>query len=548
MVHEDRPAVSVASRHPSPERGRPRVSHAGAGETRPATLSHSLALLLFFVLTSLFLSQFRLPFTPIMASNDQWDFINHSARLWGGEIIYRDFYERTTPGTAVVDLVSFRLFGLKNWIPNFHLILLGVGLTWLTVSISRRILCEPAYFDLLPGLLFLAFAFLPHMEDTHRWYSCVASLAALAVVMERRTLWRLSAAGVFSGLASFFTQTQGVLLLLGLGTFLLWEGRQRRHKGKDRRQQWGCLLGAWGATVLGVHAYFIAQAGLGRFIDCVIRIPFLYLSADTSYTWHAYLSQMPRLPHWYSLPTLAQFLFIYPLLPFVYIVALLDRSRQANGYQEKTARLILLNITGLWMFAGVAAGPTHFRLCSVSAPAFIVLVCWMREHLRRGQMLAGALVIAALYFAVIQPLRMQTMPIRYLDLPRGRMAFSTWLLTEYELMRWLSSRTEAGELFMVTGDGYFLFPLALQQVGEVSGYNNTRATRPEGVQSAVAALSKYRVRFVEWPPGQSDPKFYVPEEDSLGPLREYVMKNYHLVKRFESEDANAPEEIWERNP
>src|ERR1035438_6527144 len=144
-----------------------------------------------------------MPFTPIWEANDQWDVLKDPARMWEGERIYRDFYEQTTPGVAVVDLLFFRWFGLRNWIPNLHVILLGLGLTWLVAIVSLKIFRERRFLTLLPGFLFLTFAFFPHMQDTHRWYSCAAGLAALAVVIEGKTSWRLVAAGILSGVCSF---------------------------------------------------------------------------------------------------------------------------------------------------------------------------------------------------------------------------------------------------------------------------------------------------------------------------------------------------------
>jgi hypothetical protein len=117
-----------------------------------------------------------------------------------------------------------RLFGLHNWIPYLHLVLLGFGLTWLVFVIGRAVIRGGQIFALLPGFLFLTFAFLPTMMDMHRWYSSMAVLAALAAVAKKRTRWGLVAAGVLSGLASFFTQTQGVFAVLGLQRFVLWEG------------------------------------------------------------------------------------------------------------------------------------------------------------------------------------------------------------------------------------------------------------------------------------------------------------------------------------
>ena len=517
-----------------------------AGALRRGIVGNPLPLLLFCALASLYFSHFRIPFTPIWESNDQWDVLKDPARMWEGDRIYRDFYEQTTPGTAVVDLLFFRLFGLKNWIPNLHVILLGLGLTWLVVIVSRKIFCERQFLTLLPGFLFLTFAFFPHMQDTHRWYSCAAALAALAVVTEERAFWRLAAAGVLSGVCSFFTQTQGVFVVIGLAAFLLWDGHRRVCKGRELYWQVSCLLGSFAVTVLATDGYFIWVAGLGRFLDCVVRIPVLYLSADPANTWHVYMSEMQRPAHWYNLPGLARYLLIYALVPLVYVLFTV-RYRRETASGEERVRVMLLNIMGLSLFASVALAPSYFRLCTVSPLAFVALIYWIRGEGKFRRILAGLLWISVFYLGVVFPLRAQISPTVYLPLPRGRMAFDPQSAGDYELMRWLSSQTRPGEFVLGTGKIDFIYPLALRPVDETSGYENSRATRPEWVQSAVAALERNRVRFIEWPPDSIDPNFYRPEQDYLAPLRDYVQSNYHLVRRFENPTGDELAEIWERN-
>jgi hypothetical protein len=127
------------------------------------------------------------------------------------------------------------------------------------------------------------------------------------------------------------------------------------------------------------------------------------------------------------------------------------------------------------------------------------------------------------------------------------MAFPRQSSAQYELIRWLSSRTEPGDFVLATGQLNFIYPLGLRPVDQTSGYENSRATRPEWVQSAVAALERNRVRFIEWPPDRIDPNYYHPDEDNLAPLKEYVQRNYHFVKRFENPAGDEWAEIWARN-
>ena len=371
-------------------------------------LSRPVPLLLLGALACLYLCHFRLPLTPIWLGADQWGLMWDTTRMWEGGRIYRDFIEMTPPGTEVAGLLFFRLVGLQNWIPHVHVILLGLGLTWLTVIISRKVIGKERVLALLPGLLFLTFAFLPTMTESHRWFSSVASMAGLAVLMEERTPRRLIWAGLLFGVASFFTQTQGVFAVLGVGVFLVWE---RRRGSADWRAPLGkvtCLLASFVVTVIATEAYFVWKAGLENFLYCLVRYPVQYFPAyRATASWHVYMSEIPRIPPWTQLPSLVRFLLIHALLPLVYLAAV-ARHWRARADEPETARVMLLSILGLSLFAGVAPSPSFFRLCTVSPPALIIPIFWMRRAGGLQRLVTGSLWVAALGFAVIQPARMQT--------------------------------------------------------------------------------------------------------------------------------------------
>jgi hypothetical protein len=504
--------------------------------------------LLLGALFSLYLSLFRWPFTPLWAGYDHWAIILDAVRMREGERIYRDILNVTPPGVEVVYLLVLRLFGLRNWIPNVPVILLGVGTTWLVVIISRKVIRESQWLPLLPGFLFLTVAFLPTMSDSHRWFSTAASLGALAVVMEERTRRRLVLAGVLCGTASFFTQTQGVFAVMGLAFFLFWESRTTESSRQELMGRIGCLLASFIATVVATEAYFVWKGGLEGFLDCLVRYPILYYPADRAHnSLQVYLTEIPQFPPWSHLPLLARYLFIHALVPLIYLIYLIWRRLRGASGQEGT-RLMLVNIMGLFLFASIALSPSYLRLCTVSPPALIIMTYWLRGEGKLRRFSAGLLWFIVAAFATVHPLRVQRTPVSILQLPRGPIAFSAQDSVPYQLFSWLSSQTRPGQPFFTAGEPGIFFPLALRPVDKTPGYDNTGGTRPEDVQAAVAALERNRVKLIEWPPDSYDPKFYRPEEDHLAPLKEYVQRNYHLVKRFESPGGDEFEEIWERNP
>jgi hypothetical protein len=90
---------------------------------------------------------------PVWLSGDQTVYLVNATRMLEGQIMYKDFFQFTLPGTELVYLVLFKIFGTRTWIPNGLLIVLGVSLVWLCASISKRVLRGAA--AILPGVLFI---------------------------------------------------------------------------------------------------------------------------------------------------------------------------------------------------------------------------------------------------------------------------------------------------------------------------------------------------------------------------------------------------------
>src|SRR5271154_7328896 len=93
-----------------------------------------------FTAAFLYFSLFVNGHAPLWLSGDQTIFLLNAERMLHGQVMYRDFFQFTLPGTEFVYLAFFRIFGMRAWIPNVSLILLGIGLTTCMVLISRKIL------------------------------------------------------------------------------------------------------------------------------------------------------------------------------------------------------------------------------------------------------------------------------------------------------------------------------------------------------------------------------------------------------------------------
>jgi len=437
----------------------------------------SLPLLLLGAFVLLYLSLFRLPFIPIFTGGDENLYLPNATRMMDGEMIYRDFFEFVTPGLTVVNLGFFKLFGPRAWVPHVSLILLGLGLTWLIGAISRKVLSGGAAF--LPAVLFLTYAFIFMLDDTHHWYSTLAELGAVRIVIEKRTPARLLGAGALCGLASFFMQTQGVFALVGLAIFLVWEGTKADQGWRKISRRAGYLFVSFVATVLATNAYFVWKVGLDRFLYCNVGFVFKYWTSDrASNSIYALLYEFTNVAHGHELPYLGVFLFIHALLPLVYVLFWIQYRREALA-PEQGNRLMLLSIMGLLLFAGVAPTPTTFRLSTVTPLGLILLVWLIRGRKKLTPVLTLVLSVVAACVAVAFPLRIQTQRMGSLDLPRGRTAMDP---AYYERLLWWSQQTHPGEFVFTAAGTDILFPLALRNPAEVRYVTTNNFTRPEQVR------------------------------------------------------------------
>jgi hypothetical protein len=484
----------------------------------------------------LYLRLFIPPLTPVQIGGDEAYFLTYASRMLDGQVMYRDFFQFTPPGTSLVYLGLFKAFGKSAFIPNAMILVLGVGLTWLTVSISGKIVGRGAAF--LAGLLFLTFVYVYILDATHHRYSMLAAAAAVAVVIEHRTRARVIAAGALCGAASFFTQSRGAIVLLAFCVFLVWESRKReRGLAWLAHREIGLCLG-FAATLVAANAYFIRTAGWARVVYCQVTFFLKYLPTSAYY-----MVALPQVPPWRYLPKLAIFLFILALLPLIYLL-FFARYYQSAKFRpsEHWDRLMLVNVVGLALFVEVAPAANWVRLFGVALPALIVFVWFVSGPGRLNLAIERSLWVIALTLAFAEPWWTQRHWRTYLDLRVGRAAFTD--KDTYEKYAWLLDRTRPRQYFFEGGSSGLYFPLDLRNPSYVDRIAADGYTQPEQTQEVIDSLEGHRVQFVIWGWWLD----VVPEDngasrDHLSRLRAYLPTHYHRVKIFPD-----LEEVWERNP
>lgn len=484
----------------------------------------------------LYFSLFVPPFTPFDFMQDEGIFLLDATRMLHGQMIYRDFFEFITPGTQLIYLLLFKIWGARTWIPNALLMLLGLGWTWISIAISRKVL--RGWNIYLPGALFLTFAFRWCFAVTHHWFSELAILAAVLLLMEERSRWRLALTGSLCGVASYFTQSQGLVALAGFVTFLWWESH--RSNGPPRTLSNKLLTVALpflGVTAV-LNAYFVWKTGLRRYLDDTIVFVLRYYSQTPDNRPSVFVTELPHVARWADLPRLGLYVFIHAL-PLVYFAFLIYRRREASMRPDQPwDRLTLLSIVGLFLFLGITSAPTAVRMDTISLPALIVLVWLLAGAAAPLRLARGGLWAAALLLLLLEPYHWQRHWRAYLDPPGGRVAFAIQEL--YPPYQWVHQRTHAGDYFFEGVDADMYFTLGLTNPTEVPYVTPSDYTRPEQVQNVIKGLEEHQVQYVFWT-RQLDPEAGgVAPGDHLEPLRNYLRDRYRVVKTFADHS-----EVWE---
>ena len=503
-------------------------------------LSRSIIVLsLIGVLIFLYLRTFLLPATPFVAIGDQILFFSRAARIVHGQVLYRDFFELVTPGTDLLYAAAFRLFGIHAWVIQAWAIVVGLALCCVITWIASRILCGPII--LLPALLFLTFDFSSALDLTHHWYSTLAVLAAVSVLMGGASLPRIFAASSLCGIAALFTQTQGALTFLALVIYLVWLKRPEARISNILPQLVTMLL-PFTLILSCVLGYYIYRAGSRTVFFDLVLFPLRFLSGQVNSP-RTYLRQVPPVHAPADIVRLIPFVFIYVLVPYVYLLGFHQLWRKRKELPVTLRQhLVLLHLVGLALFLGVASGPRAFRLSTVAPPAILICTWLLSQQSPAHRFARNLLCIVAAVFALLLPFHRQTQWHASLNLPIGRTAFSDPLM--FRQFQWIAQRTHPTEIFFNNAALCLYLSLDNPTASEFVNYDDY--TRPEQVAAVIQSLQQHPPHFIVLLPESTHSS---DAHDNAAPFRQYVHDNYRLTQIF-ALDGNSryEEDLWELEP
>ncbi len=489
-----------------------------------------LVFLLLGAATYLYFNLFS-PFrTPILLGGDQVYFWTYAERMLDGEQIYRDFFQFTPPGTDLVYLGLFKLFGPSVWVTNATVLALGVALCWLCFAIAGEIMDRQS--AMLATIFFLVIVYGKLLNGTHHWFSVLAIMGAIKVSQGATRPARTLGAGALLGLASFFTQTHGAVSLLAFVLFLALTWRRSKQAWVDLLRNEGVLLLGYTLALLLLDAYFITTIGLRQ-------LWYFQVTFVRQYVVHAsqgvYLGLPERLS-WHGLPSLSQYLVVYILLPVTYPLTLWRCWRVGRAASFSWERVALLNTVGIFLLVEVAFSMNWLRVFAVSF-AGIVLLFWNADQ--AGMIRRSTIVLLWVGFAGIafrQTRSIYAHERSTLRLPGGDVVVTP---QAYEKLHWTMLHTTPGQFFFQADGAGMYLPLRLRNPSWLDGILPGEETRPEDITGVIQQLEGKRVQFVLWRPRLDSTES---SRDHLTPLRSYLHSKYTRFHVFADGDT-----VWERN-
>jgi len=491
----------------------------------------------------LYLNLFILPATPIhFVSPDATNFLFNAQRMERGQMIYRDFFELTFPGTEVFYFILFKIFGSRAWIPNLTLIVIGLFLTYLMISISRKVISGIAAY--LPALLFLVIPFRSQLDATHHWFSTLFVMAAIALLVDQISALRLVGAAALCGVAMWFTQSSGLLAMVGLALFLLWAAVTHQLSWGNFRTAQRYVWSAFAIVVVVLNVYFIIRAGFRTFFYDTFLFIVRFFSSKASNSLHTYMTDIPVYHPWYRLPALAVWGSIYLLIPLIYILFFVRYWDEKEDHpSEPWDRLVLIAIMGAMLFLGVASSPTWLRLCTVAAPGVILFVWFLNSPGRTHRIRVTAMWVIVIAIALGEWHGRIFGWRQEVNLPIGQVA--VFNRVQYEEIRFLLDHTKPGDYFF--GNYELNYLLDLRDPSPISFLTPSAFTRPEQIQQTIEGLEKHPAKYVYWSSNLDMLPAASQGQSHLGPLRTYLENHYQRVKTIEGDDFARS--FWERyNP
>jgi hypothetical protein len=474
----------------------------------------------------LYLNLFVTPRVPYLLGSDQTFFWTYGERFFHGQVIYRDFYQYTAPGTDVVFAAGFWLFGMRLWVLSTIILCLGVFLACLCFSLARQFLTSAQ--AAMATALFTVVIYGKELNATHHWFSVLFLLLAVRVAMPRISARRIAISAVFLSLATLFNQVHGVVALLAFIVFLLLRGLREKLEPAETLCLITVLVLSYTAALLCFGAYFIKTAGLERIWYCVATSAARY---SASYRSGRALRAMMTVK-------LLRYPAMYLLFFAVYAATAWKCWRARHESSFRWNEVSLLCASGFMLLLEVTICINGLRIAFVSMPAVILAVLLVKERFPLCKWLPVASILLAIVAAhqIVEKHRIFRARV---TLPAGKAAVAP---ESVELLQWVTAHTHPGDDFLSASWPGLYVPLQLNNplyMPTISPYDGFTA---RDIEPSIQQIQASQVQYVLWNHALAKQCYYIVcDGDDLSPIQDYLSSSYRIVHAFSNGDV-----IWQK--
>jgi len=478
----------------------------------------------------LYVNLFASPRVPFLLGGDQTYFWMRAMWMLDGKRIYRDFLQFTQPpGLDLLFAALFKFFGLRMWVTNVVVLMLGLAFAVMVYLIASRFVRRGS--AALAAAVILVPIYGKALNATHHWFGVLAVLFAVIVVLRGFSALRIAAAGALLALGSFFSLYHGLAGLFAFSVFLLLRSLHGHAGWMVTLRKQAFLFGAYIAAMALLNAHYIVTAGLGQLwyfqVTCVRQF------AVSAYRGVRPVFPLP--PTLHNLPGFSEYIVVYLLVAATLAALFLSwrRRREFTSIEP----IVLLALVALFLFGEVAVSPNWLRIYAVSAPAAILLAGVIEQLPRLRVCVMIGLWVWVILLGAHQTVTHHRMQRDVVDLPAGRVATTQQLAAKLNLV---SQNVKPGDpIFLAAWPGLYL-PLQVRNPVAFETVNVSDMPRPGDVQLVRQQLGHRRVPYVLWA-ARLDEACASGCRDRLTPLREYVHAAYVPVVTWPDGDT-----LWRR--
>ncbi|ADW70854.1 hypothetical protein [Granulicella tundricola] len=497
-------------------------------------------LLLFAIPGYLFINLFTLHGVPHLIVSDDGLFVLDSLRMGEGLRIYRDFFQFNAPGIDYIFRIAFGLFGIHTWVPALVNLVLGTSLSYVALYLCRRLM--PRRWAILTTALFVVFIYGRWLDATHHWFSLLAILLAIVILIPGRSPLRAVIAGGLIGIAAFFTQTAGTAAWLAFSISLFYE-RVPLPSARAMLRRQASLL------VSGILVWFLLSAStlmhVGWRTVWYFQVVFprgYELRVDTNpllTLGHVF----PRSLSFVQWENVLFYLILVCTTPIAVYLLWTSRLRNKSCSADQQMAAALLASSGLLLMAEVVARATWIRLYADFLPSMILFFAAIAYLLQRRPALSRLVLLALWSVTIISGIRQtrfnHATHIDIASLPTGWIALSP---QDGEEFRTLAKLTHPGDLFFQAFGVDLYLPLGVRSPVYMDYLRQSSVTRPEFLANAISALRNNHVHYVILRP-VSEITFDPTQGHVLDPLYTWIETHYMLAQHFSNGD-----QLWELQP